>query len=317
MSEENTTAPEFDYQQPKVDAAAEQLQEMQSGNTASPDDMNAVKEREAFKTYVETSNVERPENFQDNEAWFNSLKEAQKNYTQGQQENAALRKQMAEQNAQQPVAETPEVAPPVEEVTDSELRIPDAPPEPEAVPTPEGLGINQEDWKQWGYEIATTGSLMEETVSEIQTKTGLSKEMITDFVAGQKAKMRESFATSAQVVGGKENLEGMLKWASENLTEQERYAINHGFSDASLRETTLRGLNSRYQEALGNKPIAKEPPKIANKINVSQTRETLTGYKTMREFKQDRSDPRFSYEPEFRAAVEERMMKTDFNYIPE
>lgn len=313
------TNPEFDYQQPQVNEAADKIQEMQQGMTASPNDVNAIAEQEAFKTYVNQNNVEVPENFSDVDSWFTSLKEAQKNYTQGQQENAELRKQMAEQNAQPTPQPEPEVQPEVSPVDmpDAELRIPEAEAPPEEEPAPLFQSIEKSDWDQWAYEIATTGEIMEQTMQEIQTKTGLSPEMINDFVAGQKAKMRESYGNSAKVVGGKENLQNMLQWASQNLSEQERFAINHGFSNKAMRETTLRGLQARYMEATGNSPKAQEPAKVQNKVNVASTQQALTGYKTMREFRQDRSNPRFNMEPDFRAAVEERMMKTDFNYIPE
>jgi len=317
MAETNETQPEFDYQQPVVNEAAEQVQEMQQGLTASPDDMNAIAEREAFKTYVSQQNVEMPENFSDANQWFDSLKEAQKNYTQGQQELAQMRQQMAQQPTQpQPTEETqaqPEV--PVD-TEDSELRIPEVEEVPEE-PKPLFQSIEKEDWDSWGYEIATTGELMDNTMSEIKSKTGLSEEMIKDFVAGQKAKMRESYGNSAKVVGGKENLQSMLKWASENLSEQERYAINYGFANKAMRETTLRGLQARYTDSTANSPKAKEPAKMTGKVNVGSTTSGLMPYATKREFAADRSNPRFSIEPAFRNAVEERMMKTDFNYLPE
>jgi len=315
------TNPEFDYQKPQVDVASEKIQEMQQGMTASPADMNAVAEQEAFKTYVDQNNVEIPENFQDVDSWFNGLKEAQKNYTQGQQENADLRKQMAEQ-ASKPMdtQAKPEVQPEntAVDIPDTELRIPETEVSTEEEAKPLFQTIEKEDWNQWAYEISTTGNLMEGTIDEIKGKTGLSTEMIADFVAGQKAKMRESYGNSAKVVGGKENLQNMLQWASESLSEQERFAINHGFSNKAMRETTLRGLQARYSEATqGQKTKELEPSKMQNKVNVASTQQALSGYKTMREFRADRSNPRFSMEPDFRHAVEARIMKTDFNYIPE
>ena len=112
---------------------------------------------------------------------FNSLKEAQKNYTRSARK-CSPRKKMAEQNATA-CSETPEVAPPVEEVTDSELQFLIF---RRSSTNSRRFKTNQKIGNK-GYEIATTGSLMEETIAEIN-QTDFPTKMITDFVAGQKAR---------------------------------------------------------------------------------------------------------------------------------
>ena len=46
------TNPEFNYQQPQVNEAAEKIQEMQQGVTASPNDVNAIAEQEAHSQHL-------------------------------------------------------------------------------------------------------------------------------------------------------------------------------------------------------------------------------------------------------------------------
>ena len=52
----------------------------------SPEEIQHEQEKLAFSTHIETSDEKVPENFEDAGAWFDSLKEAQKQYTQARQE---------------------------------------------------------------------------------------------------------------------------------------------------------------------------------------------------------------------------------------
>ena len=63
------------------------------------------------------------------------------------------------------------------------------------------------------------------------------------------------------------------------------------------------------------RPINQEPERNINPANVASTAPTFEGYRTMREFKADRSNPRYQMEPAFRQAVDQRIMRTDFNNL--
>jgi hypothetical protein len=293
--------------------------------TASADEMNAARERAAFETYVQENGEGIPENFADAGSWFDSLKTAQKNYTQGQQEISDLKRQYADtgpvnQNATTP--ETPSEAP-TEALTkpgDKELRIPAKAEEvtEEATEVSEDmLGVGQSDWDNWSYEVAATGTLSEDTRMKITHKTGLNEAMIDDFLTGQKAKMRESYAQAGTIVGGIDRLQTMLQWASETLSEDVQYSINAGMSTPNMRDITLRGLAAKFDAAEAAKPVTNEPAPTQNRVNQTATQQTYTTYTTRREFLADRNNPRFKMEPKFREAVEERMMRTNWNTLPE
>lgn len=298
----------MDYQETQAPPAE------QSDNTTTINEMQLNNERAAFETYIETSGESIPENFSDAGAYFDSLKEAQRMYTQGQQELSTLKQQMQ--------TTTPEPAAPEPTVTDetidpnAELRI-EAPEIKEEVPKSPFEQVNQETWDDWAYEVATTGNLSDTTKNEIKTSTGLSDIMINEFLAGQKAKMRESYKHAADVVGGKEELQGMLKWASETLSEEERYSINAGLSNKDLNDITLRGLAQKYKAHKASNPKVNEPVIPTNRESVVNTSQTYPPYATKREFTADRNNPRFSMEPKFREAVEQRMIKTNWNTLPE
>ena len=301
---------------PGTDPTAEQMQTLNQDPTSSPEDMAVLQERRAFETYVQSSGDKIPENFKDAGAWFDSLKEAQKQYTQGQQEIADLKQEYAKNNVANPnYNPAPEQAPQEEEVLTGteELRIP-SPTEQTEYVTGEGPVISEEDWSSWGMEVAVNGELSQDTREEIKTKGGFTDGMIDDFMSGQKAKMREAYAESTKVVGGKERLDNIFKWAAESLTYEEQLQINFGLSGPTS-EVTLRGLNQMYEQAIGSEAKAKEPMTTPNMQPSSVTQTGYVGYKTKREFYADRNNPRFTTEPKFRQAVEQRMQRTDFNSL--
>ena len=132
MTEENQTPVEATEQSPAMDYQQETPQpEVEQSETVSTDQMNLARERAAFETYLETSGQGVPENFTDAGAYFDSLKEAQKMYTQGQQELSTLKQQM---EPVQPPAATPEPTPEAQPVDpNAELRI-ESPETPDETP---------------------------------------------------------------------------------------------------------------------------------------------------------------------------------------
>ena len=179
MSEENT-----DYREetpvtsetpgndaPMTTEAMAGLEEVKADPLADEATRQHAHERAMFERYVQEQGQKIPENFKSAGDWFDSLKGAQAQYTQSQQEIAALKKQyeMAG-NTDNPdhvaTPDAPEAAPAVEapasteEMVD-ELRIPtpevqDEQPAEEAAPP---LRVSEADYANWAGEIAATGDL--------------------------------------------------------------------------------------------------------------------------------------------------------------
>jgi len=286
--------------------------------TKVEEDAQTAAERTAFKTYVNSSGEPVPENFKDADSWFSSLKEAQSNYTKGQQEMAALREQYAtrEEDPTPVEPETPAAA--VEPALTSEspqLRIQEQVKEEALSIEASNIGVNQETYEAWGMEMAATGSISNETRTEIQNKTGFSDKMIDDFVSGQKARLRENFSKASNVVGGQEKLQHIFDWASRNLSSEDQQMINIGLASPSY-EVTLRGLSSMYDQAVTSAK-ASEPAKNQNLATVPASETGLQPYSSKSEFTQERNNPKFSREGQFRRMVEARMSITDWNNLPQ
>ena len=318
--ENNQVESQTPYANPEANPAMENLQAAEQSVTATADEVNAAAERVAFERYVQDQGQAIPENFQDAGAWFDSLKEAQKQYTQARQEIADLKGQYSEQGTINPgyqedttnAVETPQTN--VEPTGTEELRL--SLEEPKEELAPEAPTFSDTDWDKWGYEMNTTGQLSEETVAEIKAKTNFSDRMISDYMTGQKAKMREAYGKASNIVGGQDKLGDIMKWAESSMSPEERLNINAGLASPGY-EVVLRGLAAQYDHAMAQKPTANEPAPMPNRQPVAETQVSTPAYTTQREFKADRNNPRYRTDPKFREAVEARMMRTDWNNLPQ
>ena len=223
---------------------------------------------------------------------------------------AELEKQFHNKEAQ------PETPPPVEPVKPNEqqeFRIP-TPEEPMEKPV-EPVGVTEEDYSSWSKELVRAGDLTPETRESIKQKTGFNDQMINDFVFAQKAKQKEAFGMAAQTVGGPERLSGMLEWAANNLPKEKQMVLNERLAGPDY-DITLQGIAAMYDKAMANAPRAQEPVPQPNLVPNPAGRPVVEGFASYGEFTQARSDPRYMQDAKYRSAVEERMVKTDWQSLP-
>ena len=275
---------------------------LEQSHEKTPEQIQHEHERNAFATHVETSEEKVPDNFENAGAWFDSLKEAQKGFTQARQEIAELKTQ------QETVV--PDVIP--EEQLTNELRIPQSSQVEEQSAAP--VGVDEGTYEAWGMEFAASGEFSESTRNDIKQRTGFSDRMLEDYIAAQKSRLRESYSKAANTVGGQDRLNKIFKWASNNLPAEDMQGINMGLASPQY-EVTLRGLASMYDSSV-TATKAKEPVKNENLTQVAASQTGILPYKNQREFKAERNDPKFQYEPQYRDMVQRKMAITDWNTLP-
>lgn len=274
-----------------------------------------AREAAAFENHVTQNQVAIPENFKSVGDWFNALKSAQGEYTKARQEIATLRQQVVPVAApvvpaqEQPVGESIPSIP-------EELRIPEAPKAPPVDETKTSKEqLTQEEWTKYSTEFAVSNSLSETTLAEIKAKTNLPDFVIQDFLQGQKARLQQAYAEAATRVGGKDTLAKVFDWASKNLSTAEQANVNASLASPSW-EMTLLGLKAKYEQA-ASKLTSNEPAKTGAKAVAAVQAVTTNNmpYASKGEFLSERNDPRFAKDQKFRAAVENRMSRTNFNTL--
>ena len=280
--------------------------ELESAHEKSPEQVQYEHEKQAFETHINTSDEAIPDNFKDAGSWFNSLKEAQKQYTQSRQEVSELKSQMEAIATPEP---TPEADTPMPDAGELRIKAPEVP----EITEPADGGVTEEVYDYWAMEFAANGGFSEDTLSDIKTRTGFSDRMLNDFIEGQNAKLRESYRNASTVVGGREKLDKIFEWAAKNLNTDEMQSVNIGLS-SSTYEVTLRGLSSMYDNATKNTK-AKEPAPNPKLTQVSASETGVLPYSTKREFTAERNNPKFQVEPAYRELVQQRMAITDWNTL--
>jgi hypothetical protein len=318
MIDNGQETPEFEYQNtPEVNPVDSAIQQTEQSLVASPEQVNAAKERKAFETYVQANGVQVPENFKDIGSWFDSLKNAQKAYTQSRQEIAELKKKYND-STENPAYKQPTENKPVSEKPKvdlkEELRIPDKAETPIDQKPTEVAPVTKEDWDRWSVEFSVKGDLNEQMMEEIRQKTKLPDFAIQEYMQGQKAKLQLAFGKAADLIGGRDRLAELFGWASQTMNPNEIKSLNAALATPSW-DVALMGLASKYERATGDTVKKKEPAK-GKQVPVSATQQGLVAYKTKREFYADRNNPRFTVDPKFRSAVESRMARTDFRSLP-
>ena len=193
-----------------------------------------------------------------------------------------------------------------------ELRVPD-PVEPEVntEEAPKELITNDE---MDGYikEIMATGDISDASKSDLIGR-GIPEGLITSMVAGHRATMQQQYADAGQVVGGKERLDSIFRWAADNLPAERRQAINEGLK--SDGEATLLGLAAMYDRAQSDAPKAQEPQEAPRYAANPAGQQTIQGFVTKSDMYAAMGDPKYGADPKYRAEVEARMRVTDMNTI--
>lgn len=282
--------------------------------TSSAEDAILSREKAAFDAYVRNQGMQVPENFKDAGAWFESLKNAQKEYTKSRQEVADLKKKYEQApSTANPVKQ--EAVPAKEEipVVPEVLKIPEK--KVEETPKVEPQVATEDDWKQWTVEFATKNDLSPETLDTIKKKTNLPESIINEYMIGQKAKLEMAYTKAAELIGGKDQLAKMFDWASKNLSQAEQDSINQNLASPSW-DIALYGLQAKYAKATGTSKKAEPKQTAKGQIPVASTQQGIVGYKTKREFSAERNHPKFNTDPKFRNYVEQRMLRTDFSKLP-
>jgi hypothetical protein len=149
-------------------------------------------------------------------------------------------------------------------------------------------------------EYEETGELSSDTFKSLED-AGLPKEYVESFIAGQEA-LAEQQATELQAeVGGKEQYEGMVSWAAENLPDADLDTFNSLVTKGSPEERRLavKGLYAQYVgHGGGGSPALKQGNTSGNSIRP---------FSSTAELQRAMSDRRYEDVPSYREEVEKRL----------
>jgi len=108
-------------------------------------------------------------------------------------------------------------------------------------------------------------------------------------------------------VGGDQAYDNIMKWAGQNLTEQEIQAFDDvvEFGGVQAVQLAVSGLKSRYEQANGfeGKMYTGKPPKTSGDV-----------FRSQQELVRAMSDPRYDNDPAYRQDIIEKLDRSDLEF---
>ena len=105
------------------------------------------------------------------------------------------------------------------------------------------------DYAELQKEFVDTGEISADTRKKL-SDVGITDDLIDNYIDGQLAKAEQERNEIATCVGGRENFDNIVKWASENLTTEEIISIN-SVTDKGIIQIILKDLKARMEEKEG------------------------------------------------------------------
>jgi hypothetical protein len=216
---------------------------------------------------------------------FKSVEDLAKSYSE-------LEKKLGEQNPKQEEVDPVNKAELKEEEPKNDLEI--------AEKAVDNAGL---DMSSLADEYAQNGQLADKSYEALE-KSGIPREYVDQFIAGQKAIGEQQTNTVKDMVGGNEAYDEMAKWASDNMSEGEKKAYNTAVNsqDMDTVKLAVESLKAKYQTANGTEP---------NLVQGKATPATEQGYASWAEVTQAMADPRYAKDPAYQAAVKTKISNSD------
>lgn len=150
-------------------------------------------------------------------------------------------------------------------------------------------------------EYAKDGALSEATFKALEAK-GISRSMVSSYVAGQVAVGKQTVAELSAVVGGQEELKKVLEWSKVNLSKEEAAAYNAALDGNKIEESKLllSAIHQRYVKANG------VDPKLVNGEGSSRSGGAQP-YASIAEMQTDMQSKKYENDPAFRQQVIRRL----------
>ena len=148
-------------------------------------------------------------------------------------------------------------------------------------------------------EYEEKGELSPETF-EALAEEGLPKEYVEAYIAGQQALADQQTTTIQNSIGGKEEYDGMIEWAGENLSDAEVDTFNQLVisGNPDQQQLAIKGLHAQYKGATGSGPTLKQ----------GSTRGTaVKPFTSTAELQRAMSDQRYGEVPSYREEVQKRL----------
>ena len=192
------------------------------------------------------------------------------------------------------------------ETDDAENKVDDAEAEdPNYDKIKEDLTAKQVDYQEMTTRFWQNGAQLEDTDYETLEKAGYARDLVDQFIEGQKAIVEAQRATVFAVAGGESEYTTMLNWARANFTSEEAADYDEAVNSSRMTKvlSAVRDLKSRFEDANGREP--------KRTVAGSTSGAASSVYNSVAEMQRDMADPKYKTDPAFRARVAEKLGRSN------
>ena len=144
------------------------------------------------------------------------------------------------------------------------------------------------------------GELSEDNFKALE-QSGIPREFVEAYVRGQEATMEAEVSSITNSIGGQENYDAMVQWASANLPESEVDSyddiVSTGTTDAATM--AVKGMYARYLSENGGSSM--------NIAKGGTSGAAIQPFNSNAQVVEAMNDPRYQNDPAYRADVEKRI----------
>jgi hypothetical protein len=160
-------------------------------------------------------------------------------------------------------------------------------------------------YEEYTTELSETGTISEESRERIANQINIPREFIDQYIEGQQASLNVHMNSVYGTVGGEENYDAMIEWASTELTEQEQDVFNNVVMQGTNEEMlfAVKNLSSRWKESAG----------MARPLIQGDTgsKGASGAFRSLAELTEAMKDPRYRKDPAYRRDVESRLSSSN------
>lgn len=158
------------------------------------------------------------------------------------------------------------------------------------------------DFDKFAEEFESSGSLSDPAYSALE-QAGISRNLVDNYLQGQQAMQGQLTSGVYNMVGGEQQYEQMLDWASDNLSDGEIEAFNANIdtNQSNNMKFAVNSLYTRYMQDQGNEP------------SLLQGSTATTGgerFGSLHQLTESMSDPRYEKDPAYRAQVAKTLQRS-------
>lgn len=112
-----------------------------------------------------------------------------------------------------------------------------------------------EDTQRYTEEITRDGKLTDKSYTELERR-GFSREMVDTYIQGLKSAEAAHLSSAYEAVGGKQQYDALVAWASKSLSAEQKASYNRIFAtgDQMAINMGLKSLSEQYKQAVPSAP---------------------------------------------------------------